>query len=95
MTSSSKEVRRDIMDSGCTYIHHSLNQKTMLRVKEGEKHFYGNSGKASKAEQRRLREAQFIEEFPEKQFARSLRNAFSGSATSEELAYLSRHLSSF
>lgn len=73
-----------------------LNQKAIGEIAEARRRIEGDrQSKGYKANQRRLRQQQFIENLPRMQFKRALGHMVDGTATPEDIGYVLGHADRF
>lgn len=93
MSTRIEALREEMVESGSPLIHHSLNQKKLRSMIDGEHKAFGNpDSKGARAQRRRKSTKRFIEELPGCQFNRSLEHMLDGGATDEDIFYILRHI---
>lgn len=96
MANKTKELRQQIQLSGSPMRLHSMNQECLKFAQEGTLKLFGSrKDKAVKAEDRRRRGQNFLEQFSRNQFNRILCQVINGEGTPESVDYLLRNIGCF
>jgi hypothetical protein len=87
---ANKEIRREIQESGSALSRHSMNQKLIKSMREGEQLVFGDSdSKAAKAQARKVARGNT---FAREQFEGLFRRVLNGTTTPEITLYVLDHL---